>query len=171
MFPELKPLFQDAFDEARDGAIYCVDGYNGEWSNLGTHMARIIKDRAGLTVWPKIFQNCRSTRETELFKMTGGNVKAVCSWIGNSPAVAMTHYAQVTEADMKEAATMSVLNDAEERVQNRVQTNADNEFHAVSDEKESIDVTPDDDNGLHQLAGSCADSQNPTHWAIQDLNL
>ena len=45
--------------------------------------------------------------------MTGGNVKAVYSWIGNTPAVAMTHYAQVTDADMKEAAKQSVLNGAE----------------------------------------------------------
>ena len=170
MFPELKPLFQDAFDEAKDGAVYCLDRYNGQWSNLGVHMARIIK-RTGIKPWKKLFQNCRSTRETELFKITGGNVKAVCSWIGNSPAVAMMHYAQVTEADMKEAATRSVLNDAEETVQNRVQTNADNEFNAVTDEKNDNDVTPDSCLNLHQLAGSCADSQNPTQWAIQDLNL
>ena len=51
----------------------------------------------------------------------GGNVKAVCEWIGNSPEVAMKHYAQTTEADMKEAAKMSVLNDAENTVQKRVQ--------------------------------------------------
>jgi len=128
MFPELKPLFQDAFDEAKDGAVYCVDRYKGKWSNLGVHMGRIIK-KAGFEVWPKIFQNCRSTRETELFKMTGGNVKAVCSWIGNSPAVAMKHYAQITEADMQEAAKMSLLNTAEKEVQktvhNPVQTTAE----------------------------------------------
>ena len=76
--------------------------------------------RAGIEPWPKLFQNCRSTRETELFKMTNGNVKAVCSWIGNSPQVAMTHYAQVTEADMEQAAKMTVLNDGETRVLNQV---------------------------------------------------
>ena len=66
-------------------------------------MSKIIS-RAGYKVWPKLFQNLRSTRETELFKMTNGNVKAVCSWIGNSPEIAMQHYAQVTEADIQEAA-------------------------------------------------------------------
>ena len=66
-------------------------------------MNKIIK-RAGVEPWPKTFQNLRSTRETELFKMTNGNIKAVCSWIGNTPEVAMKHYAQVTEADLKEAA-------------------------------------------------------------------
>ncbi len=69
-------------------------------------MNKIIA-RAGLEPWPKTFQNLRSTRETELFKLTNGNVKAVCTWIGNSPEVAMQHYAQVTEADMKEAAKLT----------------------------------------------------------------
>lgn len=52
--------------------------------------------------------------------MTGGNVKAVCSWIGNTPAVAMTHYTQVTDADFKEAARMTVLSDAKKEMHNQV---------------------------------------------------
>src|SRR4030042_6542249 len=124
MFPELKILFQDAFEQAKDGAVYCIEQYRYKKvkdtkkepiCNLRTHLTRIIK-RAGLEPWLKLFQNCRSTRETELFKMTGGNVKAVCQWIGNTPAVAMTHYAQVTEADLKEAAKMTILNEAESSV-------------------------------------------------------
>ena len=65
--------------------------------------------RAGLEPWPKLFQNLRSTRETELFRMTGGNVKAVFTWIGNSPAVAMEHYAQLTEAGMRDVVKMSLI--------------------------------------------------------------
>lgn len=120
MFPELKPLFQDAFDNAREGAVYCIERYRSKEVNLRTQLGRIIK-KAGLVKWDKLFQNCRSTRETELFKMTGGNIKAVCSWLGNSPAVALTHYAQITDADMKEAAKKFILNDAEQVVQNQVQ--------------------------------------------------
>lgn len=170
MFPELKPLFQDAFDNAKEGAIYCIDRYKGDWSNLGVHMARIIK-RAGLEPWPKLLQNCRSTRETELFKMTGGNVKAVCSWIGNSPQVAMAHYAQTTEADMKEAAKMSVLNEAEKTVQNPVRPAMKSECNPVQDENQECDVTPDNFTGLHQITGDCRNRTKDVHWAIQDLNL
>ena len=112
MFPELRPLFQDAFDNAREGDVSCITRYRDQEANLRTQLTKIIR-RSGVEPWPKLFQNLRSTRETELFKMTGGNVKAVCTWIGNSPAVAMEHYAQLTEADMKEAARMSLLNDAE----------------------------------------------------------
>ncbi len=50
--------------------------------------------------------------------MTGGNVKAVCSWIGNSPQVAMAHYAQLTEADMAQAAKLTILESAEYSLKN-----------------------------------------------------
>ncbi len=123
MFPELKSLFQDAFDRAREGDVFCITRYRDKSVNLRTQLTKIIR-RAGLDPWPKLFQNCRSTRETELFKMTNGNIKAVCSWIGNSPKVALEHYAQVTEADIQEAAKMSLLNDAEDRAQEAAQNAA-----------------------------------------------
>lgn len=166
MFPELKPLFQDAFDNAKEGAIYCVDRYKGKWSNLGVHMARIIK-HAGVEPWPKIFQNCRSTRETELFKMTGGNIKAVCSWIGNSPAVAMAHYAQVTEVDMQEAAKMSLLfDDNKKRVQNRVQTTAELSCTDSHELKEESNVRPYNYKDKREFTVQCETVQNITHWAV-----
>ncbi len=124
MFPELRPLFQYAFDMAKEGDVFCITRYRDKSVNLRTQLSKIIR-RAGLEPWPKLFQNLRSTRETELFKMTNGNVKAVCTWIGNSPKVALEHYAQVTEADLQEAAKMSLLNDAE----NQAQKTAHNAAH------------------------------------------
>ncbi len=82
-------------------------------------MNKIIA-RAGIEPWPKTFQNLRSTRETELFKLTG-NVKAVCTWICYSPDVSMKDSAQITEADTREAVKLSVLTDGKKRVRNRVQ--------------------------------------------------
>lgn len=125
IFPELRPLFQDAFDMAEDGDVYCITRYGDSGTNLRTQLTKIIR-RAGLEPWPKLFQNCRSTRETELFKITGGNVKAVCNWIGNSPKIAMEHYAQVTEADMREAAKTSLLCHAEKAAHNPAQYPAAN---------------------------------------------
>jgi len=118
MFPELKPLFQEFFDNAKAGEVYCITRYRDGGSNFRTNMNRIIK-RANLEPWPKTFQNLRSTRETELFKLTG-NIKAVCTWIGNSPNVALRHYAQITEADQREAVKLSVLDSGKKRVQNPV---------------------------------------------------
>ncbi len=173
MFPELKPLFQDAFDKAKTGDIYCITRYrNG--SNLCTQMRRIVK-QSGIESWPKIFQNLRSTRETELFKMTNGNVKAVCKWIGNSPAVAMQHYAQLTESDMQEAAKTTLLNEAEKEVQdkvhNQVQNTAEQSRTEPQEIPEPITVSPADCESKHELAGVCESVQNGKDWAVQDLNL
>ena len=56
--------------------------------------AKIIR-RAGLKPWPKLFQNLRSTRETELADQFP--IQVVCDWIGNTEAIAAKHYLQVTE--------------------------------------------------------------------------
>jgi hypothetical protein len=177
MFPELKPLFRDAFEQAKDGAVYCIDRYKGKYSNVGVHFARIIK-RAGLEPWPKLFQNCRSTRETELFKMTGGNIKAVCSWIGNTPAVAMTHYAQITETDLREAAKMTILNEAESSVCKEVHNQAHNPAQNTAEQPrteshetlEPITISPSDCESEHEFAGACETVQKADHWAVLDSN-
>ena len=69
--------------------------------NLRTRLQWIIK-RAGLKAWPKLWQNLRATRETELADKFPAHVAA--AWIGNSVAVAMKHYLQVTEDHFKQAA-------------------------------------------------------------------
>ena len=160
MFPELRPLFQDAFDKAKEGDIFCITRYRDKSVNLRTQLSKMIR-RAGLEPWPKLFQNLRSTRETELFKMTNGNVKAVCSWIGNSPKVAMEHYAQVTEADMKEAAKMSLLNDAENRTQKAAQNAA--QYQAARSRKEPEAYTEEGSENafLLQNAGVCDSVHEP----------
>ncbi|MEN8126320.1 MAG: hypothetical protein ABFR90_00780, partial [Planctomycetota bacterium] len=102
---------------------------------------------------------------------TGGNVKAVCSWIGNSPQVAMAHYAQLTEADMKEAAKMTVLGGAETMVHNQVQTGDNSPCTDLRESESGSDVTPCICGTNQENAGVCDNTQNPENWALQDLNL
>ena len=169
MFPELKPLFRDAFEQAKDGAVYCLDKYRGQWSNLGTNMKRIVK-KAGLVPWPKLFQNCRSTRETELMKEFP--IHEVCEYIGNSPVVAMAHYAQVTDDDRKKAAQYRTPTKADEKVGLDLGLNSGEvERRPVQGHDEGIDVTPDDCTTKDQFALACTDPQSTTEWAVQDLNL
>ena len=56
---------------------------------------------AGLKEWPKLFQNMRSTRQTELEETFPRHV--VCAWIGNSEPVAAKHYLQVTDEHFEQA--------------------------------------------------------------------
>ena len=80
---------------------YVITRYRDPSSNLRTQLHRIIA-KAGLKPWPKLFQNLRSTRETELAETWPMHV--VCAWIGISEAVAQKHYLQVTDEHFEQAA-------------------------------------------------------------------
>ena len=67
------------------GAEQVITRYRDTNANLRTQLLRII-GRAGVQPWPKLFQNLRSTRETELAEEFPLHV--VCQWIGNSQPVA-----------------------------------------------------------------------------------
>jgi integrase len=100
MFPELKPYLEEAFEQAAPGTEFVINRYRSCNANLRTQLMRIIK-RAGLKPWPKPFQNLRSTRETELMEKFPAHV--VCGWIGNSEAIALKHYLQVTDDHFERA--------------------------------------------------------------------
>jgi len=101
IFPELRPYLQAAFEEAADGAEYVIARFRDSNKNFRTRLERIIR-RAGLEPWPKLFQNLRSTRQTELEEIFPSHV--VCRWIGNTVKVAAKHYLQVTEEHFAKAA-------------------------------------------------------------------
>ena len=61
---------------------------------------------AGLEPWPKLFQNLRSTRETELAETYP--VHVACAWIGNSHPVAAKHYLQVTDEHFEQAGNAAI---------------------------------------------------------------
>ena len=74
------PMSERVFQVVKDGT-----------TNLRTPIERLIK-LAGMQQWPKLIQNLRSSRETEL--LDSFPVKDVCDWFGNSPAIVAKHYAQ-----------------------------------------------------------------------------
>ena len=80
--------------------MFVINRYRGTNTNLRTQLNRIIR-RAGLEPWPKLFQNLRSTRETELAEEYP--IHVVCEWIGNSKAIASKHYLQVTDDHFRRA--------------------------------------------------------------------
>ncbi|MFC1597571.1 tyrosine-type recombinase/integrase [Planctomycetota bacterium] len=101
LFPELRPYLEEAFEQAGPGTEYVIARYRAANSNLRTQMLRII-GRAGVAPWPKLFQNLRATRETELAEQYPMHV--VCAWIGNSQQIAAKHYLQVTDGHFGKAA-------------------------------------------------------------------
>jgi hypothetical protein len=64
-----------------------------------------ILAKAHVKPWPKLFQNLRATRETELTDRFP--IHVVCEWIGNSEVVARKHYLQVTDEHFDQATEKS----------------------------------------------------------------
>ncbi len=100
LFPELEPYLHDAFVAAADGAEHVITRYRDRGVNLRTQFAKIIR-RAGLSPWPKLWQNMRASRATELAAQHPAHVAA--EWMGHSRLIAERHYLQVREADFEKA--------------------------------------------------------------------
>jgi hypothetical protein len=77
-----------------------ITRYRGAGTNLRSQLKRFIKN-AKLQTWPKLFQNLRSTRQTELAESFPSHV--VCDWMGNSEKVADQHYLQVNDGHFEAA--------------------------------------------------------------------
>ncbi len=126
LFPELRPHLEAARAEAEPGVEYLITRYRSVRQNLATQFERIVC-RAGIEPWPKLFQNLRSTRETELMETYPSHV--VCAWIGNSESVAQKHYLQITDEHFAKAirAAPGDQNAAPERraLQNALQQGAE----------------------------------------------
>jgi integrase len=104
IFAELRPYFDEAFEaaaeKAGDYAVYVVPRARGN-RNLRRYADQIVA-RAGVAKWPKLFNNCRASREIELMESHPAHV--VFAWIGHTAAVARSHYLQTTDADFDRAA-------------------------------------------------------------------
>ncbi len=100
IFPELRPHLEAAWEQAQPGTESVINHYRDSNVNLRSRLLDIIWS-AGLKEWPKLFQNLRSTRETELAETFPMHV--VCKWIGNSQPVAAKHYLQVTNEHFNRA--------------------------------------------------------------------
>lgn len=122
LFPEVRAALDEAFELAAPGEVYVVGGPQGErhrraaqrpngWSSARLRPAflRLIR-RAGLTPWPRLFQNLRSSCETDL--MRHHPIHVVTAWIGNTPQVALGHYLQTLEADFAKAVRGDARGDA-----------------------------------------------------------
>jgi integrase len=100
LWPELRPYLEKAWEEASKGAEFVITRYRDTNANLRTQLLRIIA-KAKVTKWPKLFQNLRSTRATELAADFPAHVAA--EWMGHSTIVADKHYWRVTDADYERA--------------------------------------------------------------------
>ena len=103
LFPELRPYLEAVLEELladfdpkanRLSEQPIITRYRQSNINLRTQLCKII-GRAGLRPWPKLFQNLRATRATELADAYPAHVAA--EWLGHTTQIADKHYRQTTE--------------------------------------------------------------------------
>lgn len=99
LFPEILPHLREVFEQADPGRCV-ITRYRKANCNLRTQLLRILR-RAGVSPWPRLFQNMRSSRETELAETYPLHV--VTAWLGNSKAIAARHYLQLRDSDFERA--------------------------------------------------------------------
>jgi integrase len=100
LFPVVERFLLEAYHQAEVGAEWVFPNRRQSNANLRTQFKRII-ERAGLEPWQKLFQNLRSTRQTELTDSTATHL--VCGWMGNTTSVAVNHYLQATDEHFAKA--------------------------------------------------------------------
>lgn len=93
LFPKLLPYLEVCFELAEPGQDFVIQNQPAS-GNVRTGLTRLVK-RAGLTPWPRITNNLRASRESELCNEFPAHV--VSKWLGNSVDVATKHYLQVTD--------------------------------------------------------------------------
>lgn len=103
IFPELRPFMDEMWELAGPGADRVITICDGKSESYLRTMFKKILKRAGLSPWPKLWQNLRSSRQTELEDQFPTHV--VCKWLGNTPKIAHKHYHQMTEAHFARALT------------------------------------------------------------------
>lgn len=164
LFPELRSRLLELFAEAPEGSQYVITRNRLGCQNLRQQFLRIIH-RAGETAWPKLFHNLRASRESEL--MREYDLATVCRWIGNSPAVAATHYATSIDldADFRRAAATG-----EPEAQQKAQQSPDaGECRGVTEGGAQRENSPE----TSQNAGfghALASADKVGEWAILDSN-
>lgn len=112
IFPELRPFLEKAWDLAPEGAEFVIDkpayraaadtGEGWKNSNLRTQFLKKLA-KAGIVPWGRLFQSMRASRQTELERQFPLHV--VCSWLGNTEAIARKNYLLVTDSDFEKACT------------------------------------------------------------------
>ena len=102
---DIRQYLEDAFQAAlpagsgslpADAPI--VTRFSATNSNLDKPFRQIV-EAAGLTLWPKLFQNMRASCETQWLR-DGERHDLVANWIGHSVKVQRQHYVQHTNDDV-----------------------------------------------------------------------
>jgi len=167
LFPELRDRLLAAFAEAEPGAVHVVSRHRLGAMNLRRRLTQII-EKAKVVQWPKLFHNLRASRETEL--MREYDLATVCKWIGNSPAIAATHYATSVDldSDFKRAAGIDAkpVQQAQQNAQQSTAIDGEQRLSEATSNREEREQTCEE-----VVCGQAlASGDESDRWAVLDSN-
>lgn len=108
IFPELHKHLERHWELFGDQSDYVIvdPAHRDPNANLRTTFGKYVV-RAGHAKWPRLMQNLRASCESDLLNRFP--IHKVVKWIGNSPNVALKHYAMVSDQDVAQAAAEPLL--------------------------------------------------------------
>lgn len=83
------------YAQAEEGATNIITRFSESNTNLDKPL-KVILHRAGVLLWPKLFQNMRGSCETDWLN-EGHPAHVVAGWIGHSVKIQRANYAQITD--------------------------------------------------------------------------
>lgn len=132
IFPEVADLLLTQAETVPTGTVYVFPELR-KHTNTATTVKKMVV-AAGFETWPKFWNSLRASRETDLMDHYG--LRKACGWIGNSPAVAMKHYALLRKSDfldvgMKSDAVANEPNSASDETKGLTSNKSDAESDAA----------------------------------------
>lgn len=170
--PELQQLL-DAYDPRGDGKDHSADRVISQHriSNVATTARKII-ERAGLTPWPRLFNNLRASCQTDWTAKLP--LHAVCAMIGNSELIAARHYLQVTDSHFAEIAEPDAFGALRVALRGLENASDDSKKEAAKTAGEPLSSQPDYPQGeskkLLLLAGKRIKHHDALRRALRALN-
>ncbi|MBP3693044.1 MAG: site-specific integrase [Thermoguttaceae bacterium] len=122
LFPEIRTALEEyrkkCGKKARSDAPLFpeLDGSDSSSAFLRKQFNHILK-KNGIPVWPKLFNNLRATRDTELQEEYP--LHKVCAWMGHTAEVSLRHYTQMREEDFHLASRPKSKNREKHREKHR----------------------------------------------------
>lgn len=95
LFPKWQKALDELWDLSDEGAVHVFEQYRTSANKMFRQHVLAVLEHQKIKAWPKLFQNMRASRETDLKKMFPGEEHVVCYWIGNSEKVAAKHYDRI----------------------------------------------------------------------------
>jgi integrase len=120
IFPEIQSLLLRHAEAVPPGTVFVFPTLRSH-TNLSTTAKKYV-EASGVGVWREFWNSLRASRETDLMDTHG--IRRACAWIGNSPVIAMKHYALMKHTDYMDVGEAVSKSDAKSDAEH--QRNAEN---------------------------------------------